>query len=57
VHAPIDVATLHALQPLHDACGVSQHTPSTQLPDTHDAPAEQLVPFTIFGAHLFCESQ
>ena len=43
---------LHARQPAHIPGGVSQHTPSTQFPLTHSAPAPHASPFVFFGAHI-----
>jgi hypothetical protein len=47
---PSDAVRLQARQPLHDAAGVSQQTPSTQLPDLHSPSPPQGVPFD-FGPH------
>jgi hypothetical protein len=44
VQVPIDVPMLQALQPLHMLEGLSQQTPSTQLPLVHSPPLPQLRP-------------
>jgi hypothetical protein len=51
-HAPFDVGRLHCLHPLQLACGVSQHTPSTQLFDVHDTGDVHAVPFPFFAVQM-----
>jgi hypothetical protein len=42
-HFPTEPATLHALQPAQEPTGVSQQTPSTQLPPWHcESPAQDV---------------
>ncbi len=47
---PSELVRLQARQPLQEEAGVSQHTPSTQLPDLHSPAPPQGVPFD-FGPH------
>ena len=51
LHEPTEPARLHALQPLHIACAVSQQTPSTQLPVVHSPPPPHERAFGLVALH------
>ena len=51
-HVPTFPATLQALHPLQAAGVLSQHTPSTQLPETHSLPLPHQLPRAFFGRQL-----